>query len=926
MPIVQAPAHDLDTLNTVVLRCKHVARKLGQYHVVITVDEALFCKLMELKWAKADYQDCLIVRLGGLHTAMKFLQVIGKYVQSSGLLEAWVEGSLLGQKTAEQVMVGTSYIKGIRVHKITLQALWRILLPQLVSFMDDNNPDMKDMVFNMKNGPTEELISLLASKEFESVMQAFITANTNPNFMFWWGYMQMVRILLLFTRAQRDGIWDLHLYAFQQMLPYFMYYNHINYARWGTIYLKEMHQLPQEVKQEFEAGNFVVKRSSLRFNQVDPDQSQEWLGCIGKKGGGIIGITRTNSALSRWALSFSLRSQLAYDTKIVFGLAGHDDHVHNETTKGRMKLDSRDEDALLSVLQSFGLFSDKLPQTLQNIANKDLATQDVEEDLLTAAQKGQDQLDAFVEERLLPTEERRVGFWDRLQQNKYLTFATIYEVKQSDVKSIKAKTIKADRNIFQRLITAYEAGRPVNLNNIMTHELFVVLLSLAETNGQLRSGSKAILANILTAGIPCPNSFEATDLKGEAMLVIDGQALVIAIGKPHAAKTFGDLSDIFVESVLQSGTHFPRIDVLFDRYYEHSIKSGTRKRRGKGLMPIRRPIESRDVPLPAKWENFIAHEENKADLANFLSQQLILRAPSKKTIITAGGFNNEEQVESSNTNIDINGLEAKHEEADTRAVLHCIKSKSTAIVVSSRDTDILVLLVANFHLMSCQQLWMKAGTARKRKYIPVHDIVAKLQMKSQVLQLLPAFHALTGSDSTSYIAGHTKKKCWDVFLQHNCLLKGLGADTVLTDHTVQAAEVFFCKVYGAMNAENIDKVRSSMFVKGMSIESLPPTRDSLYFHIQRSHYQALVWRQAHLQHPVLPPPETMGWKLEGTSLIPRLSSLPPIPVACEELITCTCTTGCKTARCSCKPNPCIASCKCRKSSDTCMNHIMLEEL
>ena len=85
-----------------------------------------------------------------------------------------------------------------------------------------------------------------------------------------------------------------------------MYYNHINYARWGTIYLKEMHQLPQEVKQEFEAGNFVVKRSSLHFNQVDPDQSQEWLGCIGKEGGGIIGITRTNSALSRWALSFSL--------------------------------------------------------------------------------------------------------------------------------------------------------------------------------------------------------------------------------------------------------------------------------------------------------------------------------------------------------------------------------------------------------------------------------------------------------------------------------------------------------------------------------------------------------------------------------------------------------------------------------------------
>ena len=212
-------------------------------------------------------------------------------------------------------------------------------------------------------------------------------------------------------------------------------------------------------------------------------------------------------------------------------------------------------------------------------------------------------------------------------------------------------------------------------------------------------------------------------------------------------------------------------------------------------MPIRRPIASRDVPLPAKWENFIAHEENKADLARFLSQQLISRAPSKKIIIVAGGFKYEEKVEASNTNIDTDGLEAKHEEADTRAALHCIKSKSTSIVVSSRDTDILVRLVANFHLMSCQQQWMKAGTARKRKYIPVHVIVEKLQMKPQVLQLLPAFHALTGSDSTSYIAGHTKKTCWDAFLKHNCVLNGLGADTVLTDHRVQAAEVFFCSVW-----------------------------------------------------------------------------------------------------------------------------------
>jgi len=69
-----------------------------------------------------------------------------------------------------------------------------------------------------------------------------------------------------------------------------------------------MHQLPGAVKQEFEAGNFVVKHSVHRFNQVFSDHAQEWLNGLGKKGGGIIGITKTTSALSRWALSYNLWS------------------------------------------------------------------------------------------------------------------------------------------------------------------------------------------------------------------------------------------------------------------------------------------------------------------------------------------------------------------------------------------------------------------------------------------------------------------------------------------------------------------------------------------------------------------------------------------------------------------------------------------
>ena len=74
--------------------------------------------------------------------------------------------------------------------------------------------------------------------------------------------------LLDFTRAQRGGSWELHLYAFRCMLPYFFSYDHVNYARWGAIYLAKMALFPRGILHEFQQGNFVLKHANQRFNQL----------------------------------------------------------------------------------------------------------------------------------------------------------------------------------------------------------------------------------------------------------------------------------------------------------------------------------------------------------------------------------------------------------------------------------------------------------------------------------------------------------------------------------------------------------------------------------------------------------------------------------------------------------------------------------
>lgn len=893
----------------------HIMTALHQKHAVFTVDEALFPKLMALKYHVPEYKDVLIPRLGGLHTAMNFLGVIGQHMQDSGLCDVWIECDILGPNAAKQVMSGKGYARGIRAHKLTLQALWQLLLPQLQSYVTENNTELAD---DLTEHVVVVLVNTLTSLKFRELMDRFITnlKQDNPNAQFWWHYMEMVSILLLFIRAQRDGLWDLHLYAFGRMLPYFFRYDHINYARWGTVYLAEMNQLPPEVLLEFQAGNFVVKQSDRRFNQVDPDHGTEWLNATGKNSGGIVGITRTSSALSRWALSFNLRALIAAQTKTMLMLENIDEYTHNELTPSRMKKDSDDEDKVVSVLRRCNVFNKEIvSHVLQNIVTKDMATESIQASLICAENLGKEQLSTFIKDRLTKPAEglQRKSIKEPIQKNKPPTFSSLYVV---DIPiNGKQTTMKVDRNILQRLITAYRAGRPVNLDIILKHELMPIPLALADTNHNIRSGTKSELANILTKELTTTSN---VTLIGSTCLVIDGQALVMGLGNTPNAKTFGEFADIFIKAVFAMGANFERIDITFDRYLQHSIKDTTRQKRTRQTRPVRRNIENRYVPLPNKWTNYLALGENKAKLANFLSTQLLLQVPENKMVVVAGGFLDITSVRSTDPQMDTTTLEANHEEADTRIVLHCIHTSAQSVVVSARDTDVLLLLVAHFKEMKCKYLWMKGGTNKAPKYIPIHDLCQCIPAAQ--VQTLLAFHAITGCDSVSHIARHGKRSAFKVFEVHHKLLKQLGKGE-LSANTIQAAEKFLCRLYKLPNVESCDKARVMLFCKGHLQEALPPTSDAAHFHIKRSHYQTMVWKQANVTIQQLPLVTDMGWKYISDQLRPEFMSLTPIPQACCEIVSCGCTTGCLNRRCSCKKSSmtCTEACKCNELG--CMNMI-----
>jgi len=74
-------------------------------------------------------------------------------------------------------------------------------------------------------------------------------------------------------------------------------------------------------------------------------------------GGGIVGITKTPSAVSRWSLSHDLRSPIAAQTSAMFDIHHDDSLIHKESAKERQKKDNLAKNALHSTQQKFGVFS-----------------------------------------------------------------------------------------------------------------------------------------------------------------------------------------------------------------------------------------------------------------------------------------------------------------------------------------------------------------------------------------------------------------------------------------------------------------------------------------------------------------------------------------------------------------------------------------
>ena len=77
MPLLHAPADDYSSLYTMFRGAIYIADALQNQYGMVIVDQALFCKAMELKWTVLEFRHRVIFRLGGFHTYTTYQNTIG---------------------------------------------------------------------------------------------------------------------------------------------------------------------------------------------------------------------------------------------------------------------------------------------------------------------------------------------------------------------------------------------------------------------------------------------------------------------------------------------------------------------------------------------------------------------------------------------------------------------------------------------------------------------------------------------------------------------------------------------------------------------------------------------------------------------------------------------------------------------------------
>uniref|UniRef100_A0A1X7T7W9 Tesmin/TSO1-like CXC domain-containing protein n=1 Tax=Amphimedon queenslandica TaxID=400682 RepID=A0A1X7T7W9_AMPQE len=814
---------------------------------------------------------------------MAGLKVIGEWLEDSGWVEALVQAKVASSGIADSFVKVTHVTRTRHAHQVTASSLHILLKKSYGQYKASVEPG---------NQP----------EPFEKWCEA--RRHESPQFQFWYTALQLEILILMFVKSLRTANFSLYTECLMHLAPWFFILDHINYARWLPVHIREMINLSKthpEIADEFNKGFFTVQKTKHIFSSIAIDQAHEQNNASVKSDGGAIGLTQNPQALRHWMVAGPelVRITTEFESSVHKWHKHSSETLHHDQTKSTQLRFSQHVKSLVEVIEDMENPFLEESKDLLRLDTKDIMDEVVVSSICHAEEKGKEQYHTFVTNRLA---HRITPLSDPIKKNKLPLFSRP-PTKEKSKSSLKVSSLKSDVSLFSRLYIACQS-RDGDLDDFFCHENQSAPPSLSSF-GKLRHGNKADLLNCLE------NCVESAATQPDAEVTILDGAAVVNFLKPLAAKTFNDYAiKVFLPYIEKQLQHVTRLDIVWDRYIANSLKCHTRSNRGKG---IRRRVEA-SANIPSNWHQFLRNDMNKTELFAFLITHIRHLQLTNKQVITTNGL----EVLCIPSQDTSHLAPSDHEEADTRIILHlsdAINKGFNKILIRTVDTDVFVLLLAAAAKMKIEKLWIAFGTGKNFRYIPVHDIVTSIGAVK--CRALPMFHAYTGCDTVSSFSTRGKKSAWDTWKVYDKVTETFIALSTgpaqISDGDLEVLERFTILLYDRTSkAICINEARKHLFSKkGRSMDAIPPTKAALIQHIRRAVYQGgHCWGKVYQAAMNLPSPENWGWT-DTNDWKPLWTTLPEAGASSRELLCCNCKKGCR-GLCKCKRAAlkCTALCHC----------------
>ena len=404
----------------------------------------------------------------------------------------------------------------------------------------------------------------------------------------------------------------------------------------------------------------------------------------------------------------------------------------------------------------------------------------------------------------------------------------------------------------------------LDITTVFNYELSPVPMSLFKESDHARyTTSKSVLMNKIKHEV-------SSNVGNSEVVVIDGGGMLHTSVHWPKEGTVACLVD-GVEKFVRKYLNYSDVYLIFDRYYEKSIKSDTRCNRIGSFQRSHQLNINSDLPPK---DICLTSNRTKEILNELIAKHLLERVcssnlPNKLMVTSTDKFPEETKMGVRLKRVD---LATTFDEADyiiPQQVNSAVEEGCCSINVLSDDTDVFVLLCSFFVSKdwSLTNVFMKSFNITK-KVISINETVNKN------LTLIPSLisaHAISGCDSVPMMFGVGKAKALEAI--KSLPLKCIGSQNAPIDTVLTEGRIFVSKCYG-MTESDSSKNRyylsytikflliihrytiwsrktdvAKLSARPPTLKTLPPTSESLDLNIRRAHYQALLWQASVTGNP-----------------------------------------------------------------------------